>query len=275
MNRHSFGYPLAAILLCTSACTNESILSDDSQSEAQNQKTIEVVMPPISRGNGAGNTRTDFGSDFTVTWGANDTLGIFPDKGNQVYFALKSGSGNLTATFTGGAWGLKGSNAYDAYYPFNRSSFASEEMRSRIPVSVAGQWQDGPNSMKHLSHFDYMAAKGQNLSSGKIDLPMEHLVTFLKLNITLPISGKLEYIGLWLDKGKGDIMPLSEEGSIDLNASKPAIAPDYRMADNVLGCKNFNVTANQSFSAYLAALPVLDLGQSSVHFLLKINSISI
>ena len=36
------------------------------------------------------------------TWAANDTVGVFPDKGAQVYFPMSSGAGTKNAIFTGG-----------------------------------------------------------------------------------------------------------------------------------------------------------------------------
>ena len=55
----------------------------------------------------------DGGASFT--WDEDDVIGIFPDKGDQVSFAMDEGAGTQTATFSGGGWALKSSAKYAAY----------------------------------------------------------------------------------------------------------------------------------------------------------------
>lgn len=93
------------------------------------------------------------GAEFQ--WAENDTVGIFPEKGSQVYFSMSAGSGTKTATFDGGGWALKSSSRYAAYYPFKGDMYLAH---TAIPVSYVEQKQTGNNSTQHLSAYDYMAA---------------------------------------------------------------------------------------------------------------------
>ena len=57
-------------------------------------------------------TRTDIAPGGGFLWSANDTVGIFPNSGSQVYFAMTSGAGAGSATFDGGGWDFKPSAVY-------------------------------------------------------------------------------------------------------------------------------------------------------------------
>ena len=77
-------------------------------------------------------------SGASFTWDEDDVIGIFPDKGDQVSFAMDEGAGTQTATFSGGGWALKSSAKYAAYYPH---VYENRDM-TKIPVSYVGQTQN-------------------------------------------------------------------------------------------------------------------------------------
>ena len=55
------------------------------------------------------------GSNFL--WSAGDKIGIVPNTGAQIYFAVNNGAGTSTASFDGGDWAMKSTGIFYAYYP--------------------------------------------------------------------------------------------------------------------------------------------------------------
>ena len=89
-----------------------------------------------------GTTRSELyreGDAINFRWSAGDKLGIFPDSGDQVSFAIDdSQAGSLTATFDGGGWALKPSHSYTVYFPYIRNI---DLIKSAIPLDYTGQTQ--------------------------------------------------------------------------------------------------------------------------------------
>lgn len=81
-------------------------------------------------------TRTDFkfdASGFSFEWSEKDTLGIYPEKGDQTYFAIPDEAvGKSYATFDGGGWLLRNGRTYYGYYPFSRKNYQAEEFKTRF-----------------------------------------------------------------------------------------------------------------------------------------------
>ena len=96
-------------------------------------------------------------SGYEAKWSEGDILGIYPVGGDQVAFPISEGTGASDAVFDGGAWALKSSYAYAAYYPFNAGNYMVPE--DQIPVTYAGQTQVGNNTFTHFSAYDYLASK--------------------------------------------------------------------------------------------------------------------
>ena len=84
--------------------TNVNGLSDGDLVE----KVIFEVLPikdgdaPETRASAVPN-----GGSVGFVWEATDTVGIYPDKGSQVYFNIEDGVGTSSVSFTGGGWALK------------------------------------------------------------------------------------------------------------------------------------------------------------------------
>ena len=112
-------------------------------------------------------TVTDFGAisrselyrennEIKFKWTLNDTLGIFPDKGSQAYFAIENvRDGGLTASFNGGGWALKLNHTYSAYFPFINDVFLES---NNILLDYTGQEQTGNNSYSHIGKYDFLAS---------------------------------------------------------------------------------------------------------------------
>ena len=123
---------LCMLLLSLSACSNE----EDFQAEESTKEVSNITMTASDFE--YPETRTDFvisqsGAEFK--WAANDTVGIFPNEGSQVYFPMTSGAGTNSASFTGGGWALKSSATYAAYYPFIGDMYLKQ---TKIPALGQG-----------------------------------------------------------------------------------------------------------------------------------------
>src|SRR5574344_1406152 len=103
-------------------------------------------------------TKTSFvytqGYGTVFSWVAKDTVGIFPDEGDQVNFAISEGVGTSTCVFDGGGWGLKGNSKYMAYYPFNRNNYISMGKKKDIRLSYIGESQEAKDKID-LGQYDY------------------------------------------------------------------------------------------------------------------------
>lgn len=255
MKKLDYRWLFIAISLHLYGCS-ETIVEENSYIQYSEQKDIDVSIPLVECGSHS-DTRIDISSSMQVTWGANDTLGIFPDKGDQLYFALNTGAGNMNAVFSGGSWGLKKQGNYYAYFPFNRALYQDEQYRKHIPISLFGQIQDGDNSTKHLSQFDYLAAKGTISDEGKINFSMQHLVTFIKLELAVPIDGQLTSV----EFGCSDAVFI-RKGEVDLTSNELKINPLTYTNQIMLKCTNMQVKANEKFTVWMVAAPFDMAGKS-------------
>ena len=98
------------------------------------------------------------------------------------------------ATFDGGAWALKSSNNYAAYYPFIGDIYLD---RTKVPVDYTGQVQKGKiNSnevITHLSAFDYMAAQAVTQTQGNLNFQFSHLGALVEVKFNVPVAGRTSF----------------------------------------------------------------------------------
>ena len=158
---------------------------------------------------------TPQGAEFQ--WTENDTVGIFPEKGSQVYFSMSAGSGTKTATFDGGGWALKSSSRYAAYYPFKGDMYL---VHTAIPVSYVGQKQTGNNSTQHLSAYDYMAAVASTPENGNVNFNFKHLGCLVQFCVDLPQATELASVTFTTDE-----KVFIEQGTMDLSSGNIEITP--------------------------------------------------
>lgn len=140
--KYSFFF-LAASVGILAACSGfEKDIQVDTSDGVEISKVIFNVLPAID--DDAVETRASAipQSDYNVTfaWEETDRIGIFPNKGSQIYFVPEDGVGTSSASFDGGGWALKSNSNYISYYPF----VADFELdRNAIPISFTGQKQKG------------------------------------------------------------------------------------------------------------------------------------
>lgn len=247
------GMAIAAMSISVfSACTSEieqSSIADNST--AQLTFTADNFEYEVQK-------RTDFnitaqGAEFK--WAENDTVGIFPSEGSQVYFSMSAGSGTKTATFDGGGWALKSSSTYSAYYPFKGNIYLD---KTAIPISYNGQKQIGNNSTAHLGAYDYMTAIASTPENGNVNFHFKHLGALLQINLEVPEANtELRDIRLYAD-GVFEIYKV-----IDLTQN--TYTPDVFTGNILLSLENIKTTKdNQRITLYMM-VPPTDLSEHSSH----------
>lgn len=176
---------LAASLGILAACSGfEKDIPVETNDDVEISKVVFNVQPVID--DDAVETRASAvpQSDYNVTfaWEATDKIGIFPNKGSQIYFVPEDGVGTSSASFDGGGWALKPNSTYISYYPF----VADFELdRNAVPISFTGQKQNGTEGP-----FDgerWVLATGSTTSqNGKLTFEYNILNTIINVIATLP-----------------------------------------------------------------------------------------
>lgn len=186
-------------------------------------------------------------------WSANDTVGVFPNKGSQAEFAIDEGVGMQTATFNGGGWALKQASTYSAYYPYN---FYNRNL-ARIPVNYAGQTQEGNASTSHIATYDYMAAGVVTPEHGVVSFDMQHMGCLVMLQAQLGEEKKLTRVIL---KSAQSAFVLS--GFMDLTAENPSITSSYSVDTLTIDLHQYEVTEHETSTIYFMMVPVNLLGEN-------------
>ena len=184
----------------------------------------------------------------SFTWNEDDVIGIFPDKGDQVSFAMEEGAGTQTATFSGGGWALKSSAKYAAYYPH---VYENRDLTA-IPVSYLGQTQNGNANTDHIGAYDFMAAGVSTPENGAVAFDMQHLGALVQLTITVPEPSTLSKVVLSTVSTN-----FTRTGTIDLKADTPSITADTRANFIEVTLNNVTTTeTNEKVTVYFMTAPV-------------------
>lgn len=162
-------------------------------------------------------TRTAIQEGNRFIWTANDTVGIYPNSGSQVFFAMTSGEGANSATFDGGGWDFKPSAVYRSYYPFIGDIYLDE---TNIPVNYSGQIQVGNDNASMIGRHDFMYTLATSAESGNLHFSYKHLNTIIRVKMILPAG---RYKKMTLFTYQPDFV---ETGHYDLTAGIPAIIGD-------------------------------------------------
>lgn len=147
-------------------------------------------------------------------WSANDTVGIYPNSGSQIYFVVDAEEGAGTASFDGGGWEFKLGAVYRSYYPFIGDFYLNPRA---IPVSYTGQKQMGNDNTNHIGPYDFMYTPAVSSENGNLRFSYKHLSSILRPVIDLP-AGRYTQLTLSVDS------PLFVvSGAFDLAAGSPSI----------------------------------------------------
>lgn len=146
-------------------------------------------------------------------WEIADTVGIYPDKGSQVFFSMASGAGTSSSVFDGGGWALKSSATYYSYYPFIGDIYLNKE---KMPVYFEGQYQVGTDNFNNIRNYLFMCATG-TVSGNSLSFSYEHLCSFIYVKLTAP-QGQYDRLSLSIDESL-----FATHGYYALDSESPAI----------------------------------------------------
>lgn len=251
-----FSGALCMLLLAFVSCSNE----EEVQNPTDEISRITMTAPDF----GYLTTRTDFDinkNGAAFKWGENDTVGIFPNEGSQVYFPMTSGAGASSASFTGGGWALKSSASYAAYYPFVGDMYLD---KTKIPVSYEGQTQTGNGSTAHLGAYDFMASAATTAENGGVNFIFKHLGCLVQLTITVPEPATLNKITLVSD---GNFL---QKGTMNLTADNITLTSTSVSNTFDVDVKNLKTSTEDEDVVIYFMLPPTDLTSKSLK--VKISS---
>lgn len=199
------------------------------------------------------------------TWANNDTVGIYPNRGDQVCFPISTGTDSNTASFDGGGWALKDASKYAAYYPFNKANYF--RTNSSVLLKYVGQKQTANASTAHLGAYDFMAASAVAPKEGNVTFAFKHLNSVLQLKLTMPRAATFR--SLTLTTGEN---VLAEEATLNLK-SEPALLTTTKAVNTLtLDLENITTTANnQEITLYMMIPPVDLSGKELTAELLDFN----
>lgn len=200
-------------------------------------------------------TRTSYTmeSSLKFSWSTGDTLGIYPIGGTQVDFPISTGEGSKSAAFDGGAWALRSTYTYAAYYPFTAKNFHIKE--NAIPVDYSGQEQNGNGSLAHLGKYDFMAAAATSPSAaGGVNLAMKHLGSFVRLQLTMPVADTYKSVTLSCEGEK-----FTTTATYDLTAATPVLTPKSKSSSYTIKLKNTSTTEKNELLTVYAFVGPTDL----------------
>ena len=236
------------------ACGEDAAIEDSLN--LSNDKTLERISITGKDFQIDGATRSSVVIDnngVNFLWAANDTVGIFPNTGDQVSFAMEEGVGMQTATFNGGGWALKHSATYSAYYPYN---FYNRDL-TKIPVKYEGQSQDGNASTAHLGAYDFMAASVTTPSNGAVAFNMQHMGALVMLQTNLDEAKTLTNVAL-----KANADAFTTTGTIDLTAMNPEISANTTTSTLNIPLNDFEVAKGATATIYFMLSPTNLLGET-------------
>lgn len=235
-----------------SACVDETYPNQDITGEVQ---TVTVIGPetiefePITGNPPTKGTSVDNGTALNFNWVVGDTLGIFPNKGNQVEFPISSSEGS-SASFDGGGWALRNESSYAAYYPFSVWNYHRDN--EKIMLDYSGQVQDGNGSFSHLSAYDFLASVQTTPLNGSVTFNMERQGSILYIDIVVPEPETITSLTVSCDEAI-----FVEKAYLDISGSSPVVTPVETVETLTLSFTNtVTTTANETVRAYMAVQPL-------------------
>ena len=203
----------------------------------------------------------DAGASFR--WQDGDTLGVFPDYGFQTAFPISAGTGTSSAEFDGGAWALRSSMQYAAYFPFQHPMDAVD--KRAIAVSYKGQNQlFNNNTNGGLGEYDYLAAPYTEVNSaGNTTFSLAHMGALVRFRLTAPVADEFRYLRL-----TSDGTPFVTEGTIDLTAANPALTATTTNDKVKLDLSRVKTNSAEAVVTLYMMLAPADLSSSQITVLL-------
>ncbi len=213
-------------------------------------------------------TNCDPSNNYKITWASGDAIGIFPREGDQEPFVIPAEQvGQSKAAFDGGYWALKAGKTYNAYYPFSRENYASSDMKTKIPVTYLGQYQNGRECNVGAYDYTYSDWK-ESVGGAAVSFSFHHLGSFLVLK--LPIPANATYTSLTLSAGNA-VIPTT--GTYDLTATTPAFVSKTKASSLSMQLNSFTGVAGENATFYMM-VPPMDLSTETLSVTLSTGTTS-
>ena len=236
------------------ACGEDAAMEDSlNLSNGKMLESISITGKDFQTETGTRSSVVINNAGVNFLWEAGDVVGIFPNTGDQVSFAMDEGAGMQTATFNGGGWALKASSTYAAYYPHD---FYNRDLTA-IPVSYEGQRQDGNASTAHLGAYDFMAASVTTPSNGAVAFQMQHMGCLVMLQTDLGEAKTLTSVAL---KANAEAFIMS--GTMDLTDVNSGVTATSTKSNLTIALSNFTVDENEICTIYFMMAPTNLLGET-------------
>ena len=219
-------------------------------------KTINIVGPDeiaFEQISGSGQTKATFvdnGSALVFKWAAGDTLGIFPNKGNQVEFPITTQESSTSASFDGGGWALRNNASYAAYYPFSVWNYFRNN--KTVVMDYSGQVQNGNGSFDHLSAYDFLASAKTTPRNSTVTFQMDRQGSILYIDIVVPEPATITSLTISCNEAI-----FVEKAALDISGNNPVVTPVETKESLTLTFENTTTTEqNETVRAYMAVQPV-------------------
>ncbi len=247
-------------LMTMVACTKSNII-DNSQPNIENEfiQALSITGKDFQIEDSTRSSVSVDDSGVSFAWDEDDVIGIFPNKGDQVSFAMEQGAGTQTATFTGGGWALKSSATYAAYYPH---VYENRDL-TKIPVSYVGQIQNGNANTDHIGAYDFMAASVTTPSNGAVAFDMQHLGCLIQLTITVPEPSVLKRVVLDSEEN------FTLAGTIDLSSAAPAISATSQSKSFTIILNDVTTDELDEVVTIYFMMPPVDLSSKSLKVIVE------
>ncbi len=241
---------VSAVLLCCSCQENNYIetpvLVDASPDEFV--RSICFSVDAFDTEDGAITSKSTYDASGNFYFDATDTVGVFPAKGNQVYFEIEGEYvGKRSVEFDGGGWALKDSYSYWSYYPIVGDFYLD---KTYIPVEYFDLTQDGNGGINHISPLDFLYTDQCKVVNGELSFRYHHLNSILRPRVTLP-AGTYSKIVI---QAESDVFVL--RGYYDLTADTPAITGTDFSDHLTLNLENASFSTETAFVGNLITAPV-------------------
>lgn len=234
----------------------------DEEDEWTKIERVTVVSEDLKAAGASTRTSFTLESDrLAFAWAAGDEIGIIPlvvEAESQVKMTLVAGSGEKTATFTGGGWALRSDVTYVAYYPYQL-----EATTSGITFSYAGQLQTGNASLAHLGTHDFMATMPTSAVEEALNFTFKHLNAVAQFNLTLPVAVTVDKLTLTCNEA--ELWTSAQLTFTNEGYRYDAITKEYRLSMTIDGITT--TEANPKVTLYMN-LPPVDLSNKTTYIVL-------
>ena len=207
-------------------------------------------------------SRTNIDPTRGFSWALKDTIGIFPEKGDQLPFEMSSGAGTNVATISGGSWWLKISEGYAAYYPFSRQNYFTD--RGNIHFSYVGQEQIGDNTTTHLGAFDLMAADNAESNGTSLNFNFNHLGCILRMYVNIPNAGTYSLLSLTAEEAA-----FAKEVKLDLSKTSAELTHVESSKSISLSLNGFTSPSDNYTATFFLMSAPFDLAGKTITLKLK------